>query len=127
LRVSLTRCEPNYKQSPFRLARCACSVTSVQPTKPLEDIESENALNRPPAAGRQFSIVSIVVRYTGNGVAKMINGLVFYALGQSGKKYDAQLDGCGLVPRAIDDLTGRAGQTVRARRPSRATFRAALA
>jgi hypothetical protein len=63
-----------------------------------------NAINKPPAAGRQFYLWNVTLAYTGKQPSKMIDRVVFYARSPKARVYDFQFDTCGVVPRLIDDL-----------------------
>lgn len=66
-------------------------------------VMAENQFNDRPAAGRQFFIIKLTVRYTGRGSSSLFEGATFKALARSNVAYDYE-DDCGVIPAEIDDF-----------------------
>ncbi|MFR9752472.1 hypothetical protein ACL02S_15750 [Nocardia sp. 004] len=69
-------------------------------------VHAENRFNAPPAAGRQFVIVVLAVRYVGEESGIPWTDLDFAYVTRSGNSYrDYEDDSmCGVIPRELSDV-----------------------
>jgi hypothetical protein len=77
-------------------------VVDVTPDA-LSAIIAKNPYNSPPAAGHQFYMVTVEVKYEGNASGTVWTDLQFSAVGKSNQGYSILNSDCGDIP---DDVTG---------------------
>jgi hypothetical protein len=67
-----------------------------------QQVLAENQFNEPPAAGRQFALVTLETKYVGSEQTSTPGGSIQFSAVDSGNvTYDFD-DDCGVIPNALD-------------------------
>jgi hypothetical protein len=87
---------PESKGWSLRVNRVVPNATAI--------VRAASPLSKPPAAGRQFVLINVTMRYSGRGRSTVFESGELNAHATPPRVYSFR-DGCGAVPNALDDFT----------------------
>jgi hypothetical protein len=104
--------EVGTRENPLPLGQVATLAEQGQPSWEVkvtafapdgtQQVLAENQFNEPPAAGRQFALVTLEAKYVGSEQTSTPGGAIEFSAVDSGNvTYDVD-DYCGVIPDALD-------------------------